>query len=206
VSGARLLIRYPVLRILTLALAILFIEKPSLAQEVPTPTRSVPPECASQISVDTAEPTMFPFDGPLLWGLSTRPARPGSPLRVLLWIANPTAEAHQVATCSDIDRFWLYGIDVIDDAGKVIPWRGGKKRSADDDLFCFRNFAIRIPPHTCHHTTFTEHESDFSRDLQTLYDLPQGKYFIVSRTKKNSESIPVTKILEAVPKLAVFVE
>jgi hypothetical protein len=187
-----------------LALTIPFIKSPIFAQEAGSKIASVPQECAKEVADDTGEPTTFPFDGPLQWGISTRPARSGSPLVVLLWIANSTEKLERVATCSDIDRFWLFAIDVVHESGHVVPWRGGKVRNTEDDgLFCFRNFAITIAPHTCRHTTFTEHEFDFSRDLQTIYDLPPGKYFIVPRVKAASANQPTSRISETSPKLAI---
>ena len=148
--------------------------------------------CSTQISADRGTPTLIPHDGPLNWGLSTKPVAKDEPLIVLLWIENPTSQLQHVNTCTDIDSFWLYGIDILDAQGNRVKRRGEKHEPQESDgIFCFRTARIDIQPYSCRTTTFQQHEHDFSTDLLTDYDLPAGKYKIVPKKQHDAAGLEI---------------
>jgi hypothetical protein len=121
-----------------------------------------------------------------------------------------------VATCADIDRFWLQGIEIFDSFGHSVPTiaeETDKKLRESGKPFpnacffrCTRNFAIYIPAHTTMHGSFSEPDYDFARDLRIYYSLAPGKYFIVPAERgEDCKSIRAT--LDA-PKdaLSIFIE
>ena len=153
-------------------------------------------ECAEVVSPDTGRPVMFPSEGPVIWGLSSKPSPYGSGTPVLLWLLNASDKPQGVMTCSSIDWFWQYGVDVFDSAGQRVLRRVNEQSSkgAQFNFVCTRNFAIEIPPHSCMHTTFTERAYDLSRDLQRYYMLPPGRYFAVP-AKRDQNDKPVTRMV-----------
>ncbi len=92
-------------------------------------TTPLPPEIVKSVSADTGEPVMFPSHGGFAWGLSTKPVTYGNPVSVLLWMYNSTDEPKSAFTCTDIDVFWVSGIDVFDSSGRACKV-SKKKRSA----------------------------------------------------------------------------
>ena len=144
-------------------------------------------------SADTRQPVMFQR-GPLRWGLSTRPIAYGQKLLVLLWLYNPSEVPLPVATCTDIDFFWLKEIHVVHSAGKHVASRIQERRAEETRRAlanglpiqneaggCFRNFAITIPPHARLHGSFSRPQHDFARDLNEYYFLPPGRYFLAPK-------------------------
>lgn len=140
-----------VTRLLALFLSVMV---PSLAVALEQPAG-----CAENASADTGQPVLF-ARGPLMWGLSTRPITYGQKLLVLLWSYNPSEEPLSVATCDDIDFFWLREIEVVDSAGDQVASRAEEKRRAQEALRakgvlipmdrwdCLRNFAnYHTPAH-----------------------------------------------------------
>jgi len=120
----------------------------------------------------------------------------------LLWIENTTDQPQSVATCTDIDRFWLDGIDVFDSSGHRVPSLTEEKEKKPPPgktlpgwiLVCTRNFAIQIPPRTIMHGTFSSLPYDFSRDLTTYYSLPPGRYIVVP-AKRGQDNRPIMRTL-----------
>jgi hypothetical protein len=146
---------------------------------------SVPRECAEEVSPDTGEPFMF-RRGPLIWGLSARPAAHGQKLLVLLWLYNPTDKLLSVATCGDIDYFWAWQIAVFDSAGRPVLSRVEDRQKKENDtsrriFVCGRNFLISVPSRTCLHGSFSKPEYDFARNLEDYYSLRAGRYLIIPK-------------------------
>jgi hypothetical protein len=139
--------------------------------------------CAKDASADTGQPVMFPGHGSVRRGLSTRPARYGERLPVLLWFDNsgdvPTSES----SCG-IDWFWSTGIAVFDSRGHRVLSRVEEEdrktdRKPERLMSCTRNVPIEVPKQSCLHTSFSEPDHDLSVDLSKLYELPPGRYFVV---------------------------
>ena len=162
----------------------------------------LPKNWTAEISPDTGTPVILLSRGPLRWGISTRPAHAGQPVSVLLWIENTTDQPQSVATCTGIDRFWLYGIDVFDSFGHRVPSLTEEKEKKPPPgktlpgwiEMCTRNFAIQIPSRTIMHGTFSKLPYDFSRDLTTYYSLPPGRYIVVP-AKRGPDYRPITRTL-----------
>jgi len=162
----------------------------------------LPKNWTAEISRDSGTPVILLSQGPLRWGISTRPVHDGEPVSVLLWIENTTDQPQATMTCAGIDFFWLYGIDVFDSLGHRVlslTEEKEKKLPADKPLpqwipMCTRNFRIQIPPHTIMHGTFSSLPYDFSRDLAAYYSLPPGRYIVVP-AKRGQDYRPVARTL-----------
>src|SRR5579863_9704052 len=63
----------------------------------------------------------FPSTKGLIWGISAQSTSYRGPVPLLLWVCNVTDEPQPVATCADIDRFWVQGIEVFDSLGHRVP-------------------------------------------------------------------------------------
>lgn len=158
----------------------------------------IPAECTKEISEDTGTPTMFPSQGPIIWGVSTRPVKSTEPALALLWLLNSSDQPASVMTCMSIDYFWARGVNVFDRGGhRVLSRREQKMKmspESPDFWTCTRNFAISIPAHACMHGTFSAPAYDFSRDLRMYYELPPGRYFL-SPAGKDKNNAPLTPVV-----------
>jgi len=132
----------------------------------------------------------FPSTKGLIWGISAQSTSYRGPVPLLLWVCNVTDEPQPVATCADIDRFWVQGIEIFDSLGHRVPTivEEAEKRLRSSgksvplfacEFLCKRNFAIYIPAHASMHGRFSQLEYDFARDLRIYYSLAPGRYFIV---------------------------
>jgi hypothetical protein len=162
--------------------------------------------CAA--SADAGQPILFQR-GHLTWGLSTRPARPGEKLLVLLWFYNPSDAPESVINCGDIDHFWSLEIEVFDSAGKRVLSRAEEKRLAEEKrnpgafvpeapFRCWRNFGITIPPRTCLRGSFSAPGDDFARDLNDYYLLPPGSYSLAPIKDRETENASGSSTVQAV--------
>jgi len=113
---------------------------------------------------------------------------------------NSTDEPKSAFTCTDIDVFWVSGIDVFDSSGqRMQSLEEEEKRISPGDIvkwlpMCSRNFMFSVPPHSCVHGTFSQLEPDFSRDLRRYYSLPPGRYVIVP-AERGRDGTPVNRTL-----------
>jgi len=162
----------------------------------PAQTNEQPEGCVA--SADTGQPVWFQR-GHLLWGLSTRPASAGEKIPVVLWFDNPSDTQQFVTTCTDIDYFWVGGIELLDSAAKPVLSRAeeewlAKGKPGGGSWFpygaCFSNGSIPIPPRTCLHGSFAASSIMlatggvvssyfFTKDLSSYYALPPGRYSLV---------------------------
>ena len=184
-----------VTRLLALFLSVMV---PSLAVALEQPAG-----CAENASADTGQPVLF-ARGPLMWGLSTRPITYGQKLLVLLWSYNPSEEPLSVATCDDIDFFWLREIEVVDSAGDQVASRAKAKRRAQEagkgcshphgPLGLLTEFCQLPYPRTPVYTaTSRRPNANFARDLNEYYLLPPGRYFLApTRKEKPGQSSSAT--------------
>jgi hypothetical protein len=148
-------------------------------------------------SPDTGQPVWFQR-GPLIWGLSTRPASPGQDLRVVLWIHNPSNAPLSVMSCGDIYHFWTRETQILDSTGNRVLTRSEQKRlEAEKEnpgstlpapFRCWLNYDISIPARSCLHGSFSSTPpSDFIWDLNGSYVLPPGRYSLVPFNEKEPE-------------------
>ena len=170
----------------------------SVAKRKDTP---LPAQCARANFATLGRPMMRePFSSGLQSGLSVADEKIEleKPAVLHLWIDNPSDTEVAVSTCMDLDYFWAAGFDLYDAAGHRVlrkkMWEPERKPSAgaeekpnqlcEGSWFCARNFAIRIPAHTCFNGEADPKGYDFNRDLAMYYDLPLGTYYVVPRTGK----------------------
>ena len=146
---------------------------------------------------------MFPSQGPVQFGLSSRPStfRDNAPLAI--WVSNPTDKEVGIMTCQDLDGFFIGGFDVLDQSGNRVlakeevkakdqPGRRGLMFPARELMACTRNFPIPIPPHSCVHGDLDRPGYDFVKNLGSMYTLPTGSYQIVPRLKEGEKRLQTT--------------
>ena len=150
-------------------------------------TAPIPKECADGASANTGQPVMLERTRiqTLTWGVSTKPARYGQTLPIVIWIDNPTDESQFVATCGLITGFSEL-TELFDSSGRRM-FRYEERRPRNPGFgVCTSSFSIKITPHTCLHGTFSDlygggAESFLQYDLTENYNLLPGKYIITAR-------------------------
>ena len=175
---------------------------------------ALPAQCARANFSTLGRPMMLePFTSGLQFGLSVAEEKIelGKPAVLHLWIDNPSDKEASVWTCMDLDYFWATGFDLYDAAGHRVlrkkMWEPERKPGAGEEekknklcsggWVCFRNFAIRIPAHTCFNGETDPKGYDFNRDLAMYYDLAPGTYYVVPRAGK----VDANRCQEVAPKL-----
>jgi hypothetical protein len=144
-----------------------------------------PSDCAKFVSNDTGRPVMFPSNGGLQWGYSTRPAKYGEPIWVVDWIDNPTDTPRNARMCSGVNSYLNGAFDVFDSAGNRVLDRSEQQhhprvRGCDggNGIVLMSIQPLIIPPHTCMHGSFTDRRNGLVERLDGQYDLSPGKYFL----------------------------
>ena len=168
-----------------------------------------PQECSSTqpdtTTDDNGQPVYFRNIDGLIWGISTKTVPYGQAITMILWLCNTTDRQLSVRTCSDIGRFWLEGIDVLDSSGRRVSRL--HEETFCGDIVCFNNGSLRIPPHMSLHGTFAKSSGDLSLDLRNrdlsvdlrqYYSLPPATYFVVpSSLGLNCETANTNRPLDA---------
>jgi hypothetical protein len=155
----------------------------------------LPEACAKEVTTGTGRPFMFPSQGPVQFGLSSRPSafRDNAPLAI--WVYNPTDKEVGVMTCGDLDGFFIGGFDVLDQSENRVLAKQEVKAGHTvmrELMACTRNFPINIPPHSCAHGDLDHPGYDFVKNLGSMYTLPAGHYRVVPRHKEGKQRLATT--------------
>jgi hypothetical protein len=156
---------------------------------------ALPVACAKEVTPATGRPLMFPSEGAVQFGLSSRSSafRDNAPLAI--WVYNPTDKDVGVKTCADLDGFFIGGFDVLDQGGNRVLAKQEVKAGHSTMrqlMSCTRNFAINIPARSCVHGDFDHPGYDFVKNLGSMYTLPAGHYQVVPRLKEGEERLSTT--------------
>jgi hypothetical protein len=166
-------------------------------EEKSASTAPIPKECADGASANTGQPVMLERTRlqTLTWGVSTKPARYGQTLPIVMWIDNPTDESQFIATCGLIIGF-SERTELFDSSGRRM-FRYEERRPRNPGFgVCTASFSVEIAPHACLHGTFFDQpsvgaESFLQYDLTENYNLLPGKYIITARLPNQAEHLSV---------------
>lgn len=149
----------------------------------------LPRECSDVDFGATGRPVLFQFRNGLLLGISAPTASFSTKAPILLdvWVVNQTDAEQSVVSCSDVDM-WTLDLQVYDSQWHLQETRNEREERLNPDPAlkvqhelrrCFRNLALRIPPHSC--APLHDVGRVVTTDLAKRYDLPSGGYFVTQK-------------------------
>lgn len=182
--------------VLVLLVAVV-IQLSACAQDLAHPADSpatgfrIPPDCNRPNLLVNGNPVMVPARGGVNIGISLaqHEFKSGEPIKLHLWVDNPSDSSAPIFTCMDLGLFKRSGFQIFGQNGQRIlsrgevKWRGECSTNpslaeAWGQQVCLRNIMLRIPANTC----MTRDDYDFTAELTSSYDLPPGTYTIQLRT------------------------